>query len=386
MKRQIRKLLVICLPLFASFTLSAQSFKEVDVVFLYDDVIVGAEGLAGDSLYAMLSRYVEEPLRLVPVSMSQTDDQDWALLKDASAIIVGETAEWDTTSPLATELYSLVTTKPILCLSPQFGAVATLNDETGFPGASNFETMKVEARQVKTTYNQTRHIFFDDVLGDNDGVISVFDSSSEGILYPALVNEWGAEMSFDVYGKAAQPAASYDGDYAAQGILLRVRSSHFLYLGIPQQEMYHLTPAGKNLVRNSIAYLTAPDNSDKMRKPHIEGITIERNEPTADFMAELSSGAANYVIPANSDYFQINVLNIEALHGCYWRYKYEEDGRYWEIHIEYDDQQMDYRIYGVSDNPLSVASVAADGEKASLFDLQGRPVAHPAEGQLLIRR
>lgn len=367
----IKKLFVVCMSiLLFSIHANGHVIGNNDVAFLYDSALIGTESIETDSLYALIYRSIPDTLRLNPIDINEIDEQIVLSLKDATAIIIGETAEWDAESPLSIELCSLAHTNHVLCMNPLFAPNIAFE---GFYSDVFFETIQVEERQVRFFQHDYQSIFLDDVLGDNTGHFSIYDSSVIGKFYPASIQSEYLGYIFSIMGSTNMNRT--DGFGLSDEGLILFDDSWFLYLGLPHAMISHLTPAGKNLVRNAIHYEIGNDWSIMMRKPHIEGMKINTMGVTADFMAELSSGEANYILPAGHSIFSMYITNIGyGDKPCHWTIDNRFNENHSEIFIEYEGKQDVYRINYLHEEDLAIEPVMEDvkNNQSLLHDLQGR--------------
>lgn len=362
---------LLCMVALFPTIVKGQTDEEKRFVYLYDSSLPDAQGLESDSLYSLLSRYVPDTLQIQALDMTLIDEIGISSLKDASVILVGETCEWDEESPLAMELSKVAESNRILCMNPLFGR--TVKFEQFGEYYLSFETKEHIGRQVKTSYFDRQCMFFDDALGDKYGVVSIYDSSVEGKLYPVTIDPELYGYYFMVIGATNMDMTNHLGmDY--EGLIFD-NNHDFLYLGLANSMIPHLTPAGKNLVRNVINFVTSPVKSVQMQKPHLEGVMINTKPATADFMAELSTGTADYVLPEGKNIFSMYETNV--IYGdkpCHYHHENHFNENYSEIFIEYEGKQDVYRINYLHEEDLAIESVMEDvkNSQSLLYDLQGR--------------
>ncbi len=364
--------------------LSAQSFNERDVVYLYDSATPGYLGLEEDCLYSNICKALPEDYQLVPVEMCQIDEEGLNTLASSKLIVVSDTGNDRTADdPVVKRLGELVDYVPMLCFNADFTNLWTF-------GYGNNETKSFQIEReivdphIRITDSEQQYALFDDVLSAADGSTSLYLPGTK-----TWVN--AAVNSFAMFIVGCQTFAHVDmpdSDASPHGIMLRSPSENFFFLGLAQPLMSNLSAAGKNLIRNAVKYML--DKEIFSQKPHLSWVMANDKPVSADFMAELSSGRAH--LDVEYDTYKFIYLSMETTsHDCLYTSRWHIDYSAQQAYIEYwyDDKYDVYTIdYDFAEPGSSASSSGSDTatisnisddtpkSQTAKFDLQGRPTSH----------
>ncbi len=357
---------------FSCIGLSAQSFNERDVVYLYDSATPGYLGLEEDYLYSNISKALPEDYQLVPVEMCQIDEEGLNTLASSKLIVVSDTGNDRTAEdPVVKRLGELVDRVPMLCLNADFTNLWTFvhYDE---PILFHIERDIVNP-SIHITDTEQQFALFDDVLSAADGTTSLYLPGIEP-RFNAVICDCMFLFEYRIFARVDLP----DSYAFPPNIMLSTLCGNFFFLGLAQPLMSNLSAAGRNLIRNVVKYMF--DKVLYSQKPHLSWVMANDKPVSADFMAELSSGRAH--LDVEYDTYKFIYLSMETTsHDCLYTSRWHIDYSAQQAYIEYwyDDNYDIYTIdYDFVESGTSISTISNDTPKSqsAKFDLQGRPAPH----------
>lgn len=366
MNTQSTTSLLLLLFCFTNTLFSQNLFESKDIVYLYDSSTPGYSGLEADVFYAMVCENVPEDLNVIPVEMAEIDGHGLNSLDRTAGIIISDTGnDRGEDDPLVAKLGELYNTHPMLCLNTTFPT------RWVFCGLrpAYFEVQNdVPGNYFYQTYFEYQMSIFDDMLASADGLTSIYDPSVEGKYNLAVADFEDIIHSFSIYG-TVDIENSGDFGLTDSGLAL-FGGSRFLYLGLCQSLMGHLTVTGKNLVRNAVQYLI--DGDFYSHKPRLTGLVVNDIAAPADVMCDLSTGEATLHLPSHDQWDCIRdvMFNFVYANGC--KQSFHNYFTYFELKSEYGNKQDIYKVNYVFDSQSGIDELAIEQENIPSYDLQGR--------------
>lgn len=361
-----KKCLLVTLTAAYGSLLAQNIFEPKDIVYLYDSSTSGYSGLEADLFYAMVCENVPDDLNVIPVEMADVDSKGLNSLDRTAGIIISDTGnDRGEDDPLVTKLGELYNTHPMLCLNTTFPT------RWVFYGLrpAYFEVKRdVPGNYIYQTYFEYQMSIFDDMLASANGLTSIYDPSVEGKYNLAVADFEDVTHAFAVLG-TADIENSGDFGLTDSGLAL-LGGSRFLYLGLCQSLMGHLTVTGKNLVRNAVQYLI--DGDYYAHKPRLTGLVVNGIAAPADVMCELSTGEATLHLPSQGEWDGIRDIKYNFVYASGCRQSYSNRFTYFELKCEYGNKQDIYKVHYVFDSQSGIDELTFDQEDVPSYDLQGR--------------
>lgn len=380
-----RFFLLFSILLVQYVSLQAQTvFTANDIAYIYDSSASDFEGLEADSLYALVCRFAPKTLNVVPIETDFIIEHgvDELKIHDCHMIVisgVGEDREED--EEFKKYLSKLDVKNHILCFNPSYLSFWGKRSWTSEYTVKVYRN--VPQRQIYMLLPiAAQHMIFDDVLADMDGNVSLYDSSVQGLLNPIKINY---KDQYTVSGYESYAHAPIDQD--GQQCLILEAKRYFLYVGLSQQCIKYLTPAGKNLIENCMKYLETDEYDNEQRKPYMMNFKINNMPVSADFMAELSSGHAHYVVPSIYNEFR---CSVETFYRWGWmgyslEIDYNDEEKYAMINYSFnlgndETGETSYRIDYVYENAVSIEDIKHCDDASVSYDLLGRKMTGDQKG------